>query len=171
MTGTHQLSIYLNDHLAGAIAGTELAKRAAKNNRENEFGDFLSQLRDDIDGDRRSLEQIMEALQIRRNFPKDAAAWLSEKVGRLKLNGQITGYSNLSRLVELEGLALGINGKQCLWKTLKELSGDDDRIDPAEVDRLIERALSQAIRLEEERTRAIRQTFPRRQASEGVGAS
>jgi hypothetical protein len=165
------LSIYLNDHLAGAIAGTELAKRAAKNNIETDFAEFLSQLRDEIDSDRRSLEQIMEALQIKRNFPKDAAAWLSEKVGRLKLNGQIAGYSNLSRLVELEGLALGINGKQCLWKTLKELSGDDDRIDSAEVDRLIERALSQAITLEEERTRAIRQTFPHRQAPEGVGAS
>ena len=77
---TTALSIYLNDHLAGAIAGTELAKRAAKNNRETEFGDFLLTARERHRP--RSLEPIMEALQI-RELPKDAA-WLSEKVVRLK---------------------------------------------------------------------------------------
>ena len=33
---------------------------------------------------------------------KDGAAWVAEKLGRLKTNGQLTGYSPLSRLVELE---------------------------------------------------------------------
>ena len=35
---------------------------------------------------------------------KNVAAWGLEKVGRLKLNGELTGYSPLSRMVELEGL-------------------------------------------------------------------
>ena len=159
MTDQHRLSIYLNDHLAGAIAGSELARRAASSNERSELGPFLAELAEEIDQDRESLERLMKLLEIRRNLAKDAAAWLSEKVGRLKLNGQIIGYSPLSKLVELEGLSLGVNGKLSLWKTLKELSREDERIDAAEVNLLIERALSQAISLEEERTKIIGQVF------------
>jgi hypothetical protein len=159
MTDQHRLSIYLNDHLAGAIAGSELARRAASSNERSELGPFLAELAEEIDQDRESLERFMKLLEIRRNLAKDAAAWLSEKVGRLKLNGQIIGYSPLSKLVELEGLSLGVNGKLSLWKTLKELSREDERIDAAEVNLLVERALSQAISLEEERTKIIGQVF------------
>ena len=38
-------------------------------------------------------------------------AWSAEKFGRLKLNGQLSGYSPLSRLEELEILALVAEGK------------------------------------------------------------
>jgi len=48
-----------------------------------------------------------------------------EKVGRLKLNGQLTGYSPLSRLVELEGLELGITGKRAMWAALEHVIGAD----------------------------------------------
>jgi hypothetical protein len=164
MTDDRYLRIYLNDHMAGAIAGSELAKRAAKNNQGSKLGEFLAGLAEEIDEDRESLERIMKRLEIRANLPKGAAAWASEKVGRLKLNGQIIGYSNLSKLVELEGLSVGINGKQSLWKTLKELSREDQRIDDSEIDRLIERALSQAIRVEEERTEIIGHAFSAQEA-------
>ena len=36
----------------------------------------------------------------------------------LKLNGQLLQYSDLSRLLELEGLGLGIHGKMDLWRGL-----------------------------------------------------
>lgn len=36
---------------------------------------------------------------------------VAEKLGRLKPNGQLHGYSPLSRVIELEGLYLGISGK------------------------------------------------------------
>lgn len=159
MPDRQRLGIYLNDHLAGAIAGTELAKRSANNNKGSELGEFLSQLAEDIDHDRRSLEHVMKVLDIKKNPAKEVAAWLSEKAGRLKLNGQVIGYSDLSKLVELEALSLGVKGKQCLWQSLKELGDEDDRIDASEVDRLIERALSQAISLEEKRTKLIGEAF------------
>ena len=57
---------------------------------------------------RRSLLATMEALGARVDRLKAAAAWGGEKLGRLKLNGQLRGYSPLSRVVELEGLALGV---------------------------------------------------------------
>jgi hypothetical protein len=54
----------------------------------------------------------MDELRFGGDKVKNIAAWGIEKVGRLKLNGQLTGYSPLSRVVELEGLLAGIAGKR-----------------------------------------------------------
>ena len=62
-----------------------------------------SQIEEDVD----SLRDIMAALGVEEDRIKQAVAWAAEKVGRLKLNGQLLGYSPLSRLVELEGMMLG----------------------------------------------------------------
>ena len=59
---------------------------------------------------------------------KPAVAWIAEKAGRLKLNGQIRGYSPLSRLVELEGLEVGVTGKRSLWQALSRAFLDDARL-------------------------------------------
>ena len=47
-----------------------------------------------------------------------------EKAGRLKMNGELFEYSPLSRLVEFEGLTLGVTGKLSLWKVLEQLTDD-----------------------------------------------
>jgi hypothetical protein len=65
----------------------------------------------------------MERLEIGRDRIKPVAAWLAEKAGRLKPNGQLRGYSPLSRLIELEGLYVGISGKARLWKGLESTVG------------------------------------------------
>lgn len=65
----------------------------------------------------------MQELGIARGRVKPAAAWAGEKLGRLKLNGQLTGYSPLSRLIELEGLQIGISGKMQLWRVLEQTLG------------------------------------------------
>ena len=147
------LGIYLNDHLAGAVAGVELAKRAANNNQGTEWGEFLERLSDEIETDRAELLKLMGALGIRQDLLKDAAAWLGEKVGRLKLNGKLVGYSELSRLVELDGLALGITGKLALWRVLKATEIVAGGVD---LDALEERARKQRDELEEYRLRAGR---------------
>ena len=96
------LGIYLQDHHAGSTSGLELVRRARSSNQGTVYGDFLSRLADEIDADRRTLEEIMDDLGVGSDRAKDGAAWVGEKLGRLKTNGQLTGYSPLSRLVELE---------------------------------------------------------------------
>jgi hypothetical protein len=114
------LSIYLNDHLAGAALGVQLARRLQASNRDSaEFGSALEQVRAEIESDRETLAQVMDRLGVSQGKLKPAAAWLAEKLGRLKLNGQLRGYSPLSRLVELEGLCIGIAGKIELWAALQ----------------------------------------------------
>ncbi|HWL64574.1 MAG TPA: hypothetical protein VNP73_01255 [Actinomycetota bacterium] len=153
------LNIYLNDHLAGAAAGLELAKRCRSNNIGTPLGSFLDGLIADIEADKDELEALMSALDAPTDRLKQAAAWLGEKGGRLKLNGQITGYSPLSRLIELEGLCLGVDGKSSLWRSLMQISGHDARIATFDLDRLEKRAIEQREELEVHRQEAARTAF------------
>jgi hypothetical protein len=137
------IAIYLQDHLAGAMAGLELARRARDKNEGTELGDFLGRIADDLAEDRASLQQVMDRLGIGADRLKVATAWAVEKVGRLKLNGRLFTYSPLSRIVELEGLITGVNGKLAMWRALRDLAEHDDRLDAAELDRLIARAQDQ----------------------------
>src|SRR5512132_1772068 len=143
------LAIYLQDHFAGSTAGLELARRAAGENQGSELGRFLGELADQIEQDREALRAIMSRLDVGADRLKIAAAWTGEKLGRLKLNGRITGYSPLSPVVELEGLIAGVTGKLSLWRALRGVAERDDRLDPVELDRLATRAERQLSSLRE----------------------
>lgn len=151
------LAIYLNDHLAGATAGTELARRARSSNKGTPLGEFLERLATDIVEDRETLIEVMKRLGIRRDPFKVAAGWSGEKVGRLKLNGQIKGYSPLSRVIELEGLHLGITGKLELWRNLERTSGS--RLHGIDLEALVKRAEAQRRALAGHRKTAVEQAF------------
>jgi hypothetical protein len=113
------LAIYLNDHLGGATGGVELARRLRTSNRgDDTFGPPSDRICSEIEEDRAALEQVIKGFGFSPSTVKPAGAWVAEKLGRLKLNGRSRGYSPLSRLLELEGLWMGITGKIALWKTL-----------------------------------------------------
>lgn len=151
------LATYLNDHYAGSTAGVELARRARGSNEGTELGDLLARLAIEIEEDRTALESVMEAVGAGRDPIKPRLAWLGEKAGRLKPNGQLRGYSRLSRLVEIEGLELGITGKQALWQALGELA--DPRLAMYDFAALGERAARQRGELEPHRLAAGREAF------------
>jgi hypothetical protein len=138
--GRDLLAIYLQDHLAGATLGVELARRAASENEGTPLGTTLETLARDIESDRDALTAIMSALGINPDRLKTAVAWTTEKAGRLKFNGRITSYSPLSPVVELEGLIAGVNGKRAMWRALRGLAEGDTPLQPAELDELIARA-------------------------------
>ena len=149
VVSTSKLAIYLNDHYAAAVGAVQLARRSARSNRGTRYGEVLASLAAEIDEDRQSLRLIMQRLGIRSDPAKAAVAWSAEKLGRLKLNGQMTGYSPLSRLEELEILSLGVEGKLAMWRALDH--GVDRGVPEAELETLIKRARSQRRRLERQR--------------------
>jgi hypothetical protein len=151
-----RLAIYLNDHLAGSVVGTELAKRALRENRGSSFGEFLEWLLGQILEDRATLEHLMGELGVSESRLKRALALALERVGRLKLNGQLTGYSPLSRLVELEGLVLGVTGKRALWIALQGIAETEPRLHRFDFDELRRRAEEQLAGLERLRLEAAR---------------
>lgn len=141
------LDIYLNDHLAGATAGVELARRLRASNRDDpEFGPVLAEVCAEIEADRETLRTAMERLGADQSRLKPLAAVLGERLGRLKLNGQLRGYSPLSRLVELELLQIGVVGKRRLWWALDQTHADD--LSALDLGALAERATEQLRRLE-----------------------
>lgn len=153
------LSIYLTDHFAGATAGVELARRTRSSNRDSsEFGEPLARVCAEIEADRETLRRVMERLDVGPGTVKPTAAWLAEKLGRLKLNGQLLGYSPLSRLIELEGLSIGIAGKSCLWRALKVSLGAE--WEGFDFDQLYERAERQRETVEELRRIAAAEALP-----------
>lgn len=148
------IGIYLNDHLAGATAGTQLARRMARSHQGREEGSELQAIAAEIGRDRAALLDIMASLGVAVRGYKAGAAWIGEKAGRLKFNGRVLARSPLSDLEELELLRLEVEGKAAGWRTLRAQADTDARIDAERLDELIARAKTQASQLEELRVRA-----------------
>lgn len=153
------LAIYLNDHLAGAALGVELARRLRSSNRgDPEMGEPMSRICAEIEEDRETLIRLMERLGVDRNPVKPALAKAAERLGRLKLNGRLRGYSPLSRVLELEVLAAGIGGKIQLWNALEQSFGET--LEGFDFHLLAERADNQGRQVEDLHLAATRRTLP-----------
>ncbi|HEX4806486.1 MAG TPA: hypothetical protein VFU94_11360 [Conexibacter sp.] len=158
------LRIYLQDHFAASCGALELAKRAAGSNRGTEFEQPLAQLRDDLAEDREALRDAMARLGVGADRLKEGASWSAEKLGRLKLNGRWRGYSPLSRVVELEGLAMLICAERRLWDVLGA-HVDAARLHGLDVAALAARADDQLARLRELHGHAAALAFARAPAA------
>jgi len=150
---TELLGIYLNDHLAGAMAGTELARRISRTHPE------LRALAAEIDADRGELLDVMRTFGVEPRQHKAAIGWLTEKAGRLKLNGRLLGRSPLSDVLELETLRVGIVGKAAMWRALQTLPGQNAGADAERLDRLLRRAEGQADLVDAYRLRIAPKAF------------
>ncbi len=160
--GSTLLGIYLNDHLAGATAGSERARHMARAYRGTALGAEMEPIATEIAQDRASLIGIMRQLGIPVRHYKVYAGLAAERLGRLKSNGHVVRRSPLSPLLELETLRLGVEGKAAAWETLRELADTDERLDPHQLDNLLERARGQQSRLEELRRRQTGRAFHER---------
>jgi len=153
------LSIYLNDHLAAASAGVELARRAAASHDGFTAAPTLHDLAEELAADRDALLELMGSIDVPVRTYKVYLGWAAEKIGRLKLNGRIVRRSPLSTLVELEGLAVAVHAKMAGWRTLRAVADSDDRVDARRLDGLIARAHRQADTVEQLRVSAAATLF------------
>jgi hypothetical protein len=153
------LAIYLNDHLAGATLGVELARRLRSANQgDPEMGAPLARICTEIEADRETLERLMAHLQVGRDQVKPVLAKVAERLGRLKLNGQFLGYSPLSRVLELEVLSGLVGAKMQLWNALEQCFGES--LDGFDFHDLAARADNQGRRLEDLHLAAAQRALP-----------
>jgi len=89
---------------------------------------------------------------------KEFAAWLSEKVTRLKLRH---GGDGLGTFEALEFLELGIHGKWALWRALATVAASDTRLRGLDYEQLAARAEAQRASVEERRLEIARAVLPR----------
>lgn len=146
------LDIYLGDHLAGATAGVDLARRMAD---QHPLGTAICPIAAEIDADRRTLNEVMASVGAEPSLLKVALGWIAEKGGRLKLNGRLFVRSPLSGVLELEGLIVGVSGKLQLWRALGDVAQHDSRLSGFDFAALGARAEDQRQRLEELHEEAV----------------
>ncbi len=155
---TDPLAIYLNDHLAAATGAAELFGRAAAGAPDGR-AEQLRALADEVAADRDALLELMGQVEVPVRHYKVAAGWAGEKVGRLKLNGQIVGRAPLSALVEVEAMLLSVHGKAAAWRSVRAAADTDARLDVGKLDALLDRAEHQAEVLEQLRQDVAHELF------------
>ena len=156
---TDYLETYLQDHRAGAAMGSDLARRLAEENQGTTYEGFLVTLAQEIEEDVTALEGIMERFGVTTPALKIAAAKVGERLGRLKPNERLTGYSPLSRVLELEALRAGVQGKLALWDALAQRAATDERLDAEQIAGLQGKAQKQLDGLREQHLMASREAF------------
>jgi hypothetical protein len=150
MPAENALDVYLTDHMAGSVSASDLAKRGAKNN-DGPAATFFADLAREIDIDRRTLESVAASVGARPSLIKQAGAVAAERLSRFKIDHRVTGSPELSLLLELELLYLGIQGKHTLWRTLRVIAGSDSRLAEFDFGKLAGRAEQQLAAVEEQR--------------------
>ena len=114
------LSVYLSDHLAGAQAALEILALLRKTGDSEVWQGIELQIAED----RAELERLMSSTGSASSTLRRAAAWTSEKLAELKLRvDDPSGTGHLRRLELIEALAIGIDGKQALWRALQGTAG------------------------------------------------
>jgi hypothetical protein len=149
---SREFAKYLQDHFAGARVGLELARRLAAKNTGGEIETLVQE----IEIDRILLKQVMEILDVEFGPVKQASAWLGGKFVQLRPTAVGRNGSSLGRLLELESLSLGVEGKALLWQALIELKDLIPRLGPVELERALVRARIQRDLLETLRLQAAR---------------
>lgn len=149
------LDVYLNDHLAGARFGSDLARRLAR----RMGGTTMNALADEIEEDRQTLQELMDRLGTTRNAVKEATTWAAERLSQVKLAGVTARDREYGLFMALETLALGVEGKNSLWVALADVVDRYPALSDVDFATLRERAASQRRVLESERAAAARRAF------------
>lgn len=152
-----RLSVYLQDHDAGAQGGLALIERSRKSNVGTEFETVLADLGTDVAQDRESLRSVMARLGVSPNKLKMLAGSAGELVARLKTNAHVMRYSPSSRVVELEALIAAVMTKRNVWRSLA--ASEQSGLSADELTSLIDRSTDQVGRLLEAHAKAAALAF------------
>ena len=152
---SENLGTYLNDHVAGSVLALELLNHLI-DLPEAPDRKLLTQLRIEIQEDQEVLRQLLRSVGAKESTARKAAAWLTEKLGRAKLRIDESGSGELRMLEGLETLALGIQGKLALWRSLAALGDAVPPLKTLDLARLQSRALEQFERVDRLRLDAVR---------------
>ncbi|HUF96706.1 MAG TPA: hypothetical protein VMM60_01175 [Ilumatobacter sp.] len=139
---SHLLRIYLEDHLAGGVAGTRRASRLAEAEEDGPDGATLTTVADEIELDLTALRALIDHLGVSPRAYKRVLARAAEAAGLMKLNGRLFSRSPLTTLVEVEMMLAAVRGKLAGWDSLRAALGTS-AVGPVNLDELAARARSQ----------------------------
>jgi hypothetical protein len=158
MNANH-LKTYMRDHLAGSVAALQLLDHLIKTNSGMPLERFFVALRQEVGEDQKALKKMLHDLGDTEGLMRNTGAFLAEKLARVKLLLEDPTGSRLAHLEKLEALALGIEGKRALWRSLGSVAQEVPPLRSVDFDRLVERAEAQHKRVETLRIEAAREAF------------
>jgi hypothetical protein len=153
----HQsLVAYLRDHLGGADAAIHVVRRLAATHEGTADGRLFRQLAEEFEQDRATVRALLAQLGASARSPKRVAGRASAALLGFAAGGT---PGQLSLLRTLEALAIGIQGKRCMWRALQTLdtARSTAQIDPVELEA---KALRQWEAVEGRRRVLAAMTFP-----------
>jgi hypothetical protein len=152
------LTTYMKDHFAGSIAAVELLDHLISSERDATHKQSLNRLRQEVVEDQEVLSGLLRDLDAHPGAVRNTAAFLSEKLARIKLLLEDPSGGQLARFEKLEALALGIDGKRALWWSLLAVA-EIPALGKVDLTRLDQRAEDQRKRVEELRIEAAREAL------------
>ncbi|MCA9878005.1 MAG: hypothetical protein KC442_09490 [Thermomicrobiales bacterium] len=162
MQANERLATYLNDHLAGSVIALEMLA-------DLDDDPVLADLRREILADREVLERLLARTGAEISQPRQAAAWLAEKLGDVKFYLDDPDQGALRRLEMLETVSLGIAGKAALWSALQHARTGNPLLRTEDFTALRQRADQQRERLEPLRLAAANAAFAEQTPAAGAG--
>jgi hypothetical protein len=153
------LTIYLNDHLAGSVSAIELVDRLIETYKGKPLEPFFTNLRNKIDADQRTLQDLIKKLGVNESAVRKAGAWVAEKLARMKVRVSDSEKDQMGLLHALEALLMGITGKGALWSGLKAASENVPSLRHLDYARLQQRAREQCDLVDAKRLESAREVF------------
>jgi hypothetical protein len=153
------LRTYLKDHFAGSVAAIQLLDHLTSANSGTPLEQVFSELRREIGEDQDVLQKILHHCGGSEGLMRNTTAFIGEKLSRVKLLLEDPAGSKLALLEKLEALALGIQGKRMLWRTLKAAASGAPALSEIDFGQLDQRAEAQSRQVEECRIEAAREAF------------
>ena len=153
----HQsLVAYLRDHPGGSDAAIHVVRRLSATHEGTADGRLFRQLAEEFEQDRATVRALLAQLDASARSPKRVAARASAALLGFAAGGT---SGQLSLLRTLEALAIGIQGKRCMWRALQTLdtARSTTQINPVELEA---KALRQWEAVEGRRRVLAAMTFP-----------
>lgn len=150
------LLTYLVDHLRGADAAIHVVHRLSRTHAGTRDGRLFRELAEEFEEDREVVRSVVALVGPARHGRRRA---LGKAAGVLMDLGAGGRPGDLSLLLTLEALAIGIQGKRCLFRALQEL-GEPISLGNHSFQAMEARAIRQWTAVDDRRRALAAMTFP-----------
>ena len=150
-----ELAAYLHDHLGGAEVAIQVVERLRRTATSAEQRLFFEWLYLQFDEDREAVKRLLTQLGASSMSAKRFAGHASGALLKFVAGG---ARGDLALFRTLEALAIGVQGKRCMWRAL-QLLGPGIAVPGRTFTELESAALSQWDVIEEHRRALISRTF------------
>jgi hypothetical protein len=156
------IAIYLHDHFAGSSFAVELLEKLGAEFIGTPSGDVAIELLEQVQIDRKPLEQLIERVGEATPDLHDALGWIAERLSRIKLKHD--DPTGIGAFEAFETITLGILGKRALWETLQVRQQFDPRVAGLDYPGLIARAEQQFQKANQYRLELVRDALSKQRS-------